>query len=111
MEFVAPLAKVLGRLQGATLHIAQQGMRDPEEAGAAASDYLRLFALTALAYMWARAAKVALDRLEGDGADFYRAKLATARFYMTRLLPQNSGHFAGIMAGKAPLMELEEAAF
>jgi alkylation response protein AidB-like acyl-CoA dehydrogenase len=114
LEFIAPLAKVLGRLQGATLHVAQQGLRDPEEAGAAASDYLRLFALTAMAYIWARMAKVSLDRLDhpgGDNADFYRAKLATARFFMTRLLPQSSAHFSAIMSGKAPLMELEEAAF
>ena len=110
-EFVMPLFKVLGRLQQATLHLAQQGLKDPEEAGAAASDYLRLFALTALAFMWARMARVALDKQEGERAAFYKAKLATARFYMTRLLPQSSGHFAAIMAGKAPIMELEEAAF
>jgi alkylation response protein AidB-like acyl-CoA dehydrogenase len=110
-EFVMPLFKVVGRLQQATLHLAQQGLKDPEEAGAAASDYLRLFALTALAFMWARMARVALDNLEGDRAAFYRPKLATARFFMTRLLPQSSGHFAAIMAGKASIMELEEAAF
>jgi alkylation response protein AidB-like acyl-CoA dehydrogenase len=110
-EFVMPLFKVLGRLQQATLHLAQQGLKDPEEAGAAASDYLRLFALTALAFMWARMARVALDGLEGERAAFYRSKLATARFFMTRLLPQSSGHFAAIMAGKASIMELEEAAF
>ncbi|MDH3970403.1 MAG: acyl-CoA dehydrogenase C-terminal domain-containing protein, partial [Rhodospirillales bacterium] len=110
-EFVMPLFKVLGRLQQATLHLAQQGLKDPEEAGAAASDYLRLFALTALAFMWARMARVALDGLEGERAAFYRSKLATARFFMTRLLPQSSGHFAAIMAGKAAIMELEEAAF
>ncbi len=110
-EFVMPLFKVLGRLQQATLHLAQQGLKDPEEAGAAASDYLRLFALTALAFMWARMARVAVDGLEGERAAFYRSKLATARFFMTRLLPQSSGHFAAIMAGKAAIMELEEAAF
>ncbi len=110
-EFVLPLAKVLGRLQQATLHVAQQGLKDPEEAGAAASDYLRLFALTALAFMWARMARVGLDKLEGDQGAFYRSKLATARFYMTRLLPQSSGLFAALMAGKASIMELEEAAF
>jgi alkylation response protein AidB-like acyl-CoA dehydrogenase len=110
-EFVMPLFKVLGRLQQATLHLAQQGLKDPEEAGAAASDYLRLFALAALAFMWARMARVALDNLEGERAAFYRSKLATARFFMTRLLPQSSGHFSAIMAGKAAIMELEDAAF
>ena len=110
-EFVAPLAKVLSRLQQTTLWIAQQGLKDPEEAGAAASDYLNLFALTALAYMWARMAKLSLSQTEGDMAGFHEAKLATARFFFQRLLPQSSGLFAAIMAGKAPLMEMKEAAF
>jgi alkylation response protein AidB-like acyl-CoA dehydrogenase len=110
-EFVLPLAKAFGRLQQATAWVAQQGLRDPEEAGAAASDYLRLFALVALAYMWAKAAKAVLDRPETEREAFHEAKLATARFYMTRILPQSSGLFAAINAGKAPIMAAEEAWF
>ena len=110
-EFVAPLAKALSRLQQSTLWIAQQGMKDPEEAGAAATDYLNLFAYTALAYMWVRMAKVSLAQAGGDNAAFHEAKLATARFFFQRLLPKSSGHFSAIMAGKAPLMEMKEAAF
>ena len=111
MDFVLPLAKAFGRLQQATAWVAQQGLRDPEEAGAAASDYLRLFALVALAYLWARTAKVALAKREAENGAFYNAKLATARFYMTRLLPQSSALFAAIMAGAKPVMEPEEAWF
>ena len=111
MDFVLPLAKAFGRLQQATAWVAQQGLRDPEEAGAAASDYLRLFALVALAYLWARTAKVALAKREAENGAFYDAKLATARFYMTRLLPQSSALFAAIMAGAKPVMEPEEAWF
>ncbi|MCH7795827.1 MAG: acyl-CoA dehydrogenase C-terminal domain-containing protein [Proteobacteria bacterium] len=110
-EFVLPLAKAFGRLQQATAWVAQQGLRDPEEAGAAASDYLRLFALTALAYIWARTAKVVLDKPEGERQAFHQAKLATARFYMTRILPQTSGLFAAINAGAKPIMAVEEAWF
>ncbi len=116
-EFVLPLAKVFSRLQQATLQVAQRGLADPEEAGAAASDYLRLFALTALAYMWARMARVALSRLNGAAESasqdpgFYQAKLDTARFYVARLLPQSSGLYQGVMAGKSTLMALEEEAF
>ncbi|MEE8500181.1 MAG: acyl-CoA dehydrogenase C-terminal domain-containing protein, partial [Kiloniellales bacterium] len=106
-EFVLPLAKAFGRLQQATAWVAQQGLRDPEEAGAAASDYLRLFALTALAFMWARAAKAVLDKPEGEREAFHQAKLATARFYMTRVLPQTSGLFAAINAGAKPIMAVE----
>ena len=83
-EFVLPLAKAFARLQQLTAQIAQAGLRDPEEAGAAASDYLSFFALVALAYMWARMARVALAQQEGAEAGFYKAKLATARFFMAR---------------------------
>jgi hypothetical protein len=73
-EFVLPLSKAFGRLQQATAEVARRGMGDPFEAGAAATDYLRLFALTALALRWARMAEVALDRQAGEDAGFYRAE-------------------------------------
>jgi hypothetical protein len=111
VEYVLPLAKAFARLQQATAWVAQQGLRDPEEAGAAASDYLRLFALVALAYMWARMAQVILTKPEGERSATHKAKLATARFYMTRILPQTSGLFAAINAGAAPIMQPEEAWF
>jgi butyryl-CoA dehydrogenase len=116
--FVEPLAKAFERLQRATLHLAQAGMKNPDEAGAAATDYLHLFGWTALAYLWARMAKVAAARLEQGGASlsaderlFYEAKLATARFFFARLAPRGGAHFAALMAGSKPLMEFPDAAF
>lgn len=104
-EFVEPLAKGLERLRNATLTIAGRGLADPEEAGAAATDYLKLFALVAVGYMWARMAKIALAKSEaGDG--FHQAKLKTARFYMARLMPETGSLFAQLMAGKRSLMEM-----
>jgi alkylation response protein AidB-like acyl-CoA dehydrogenase len=110
---VLPLAKAFGALQQATAYIAQAGLKDPEEAGAAATDYLRLLGLVALGFMWARSAKVAAEKLpqaNGD-AGFYQAKLTTARFYMDRLLPQTGALWASIRAGKGSMMALEEASF
>ncbi len=113
-EFVLPLAKAFARLQQITLHVAQQGLRNPDEAGAASSDYLRLFALVAMAFMWTRMVQVAMGKLaagaDGD-ASFYEAKIRTARFFMTKLLPENGALFAQIMAGGAPVMDFEDAAF
>jgi hypothetical protein len=108
-----PLAKAFGALQQASAHIASVGLKDPEEAGAAATDYLRLMGLVALGYMWARMAKIAAGKLpeSGEDAAFYKAKLVTARFFMERLLPQASSLWASIRAGKASMMELEDAAF
>ena len=47
----------------------------------------------------------------GDEAWFYKAKLATARFYMTRILPESSSLLTVITAGAKPLMALEAEAF
>ena len=112
-EFVMPLAKAFAKLQQATALIAQKGLKDPEEAGAAASDYLRLFGLVALGWSWLTMVEKAQAKLEaGEGnAAFYEAKIKTARFYMTKLLPQTNSLFITIAAGAKPLMELEEAAF
>ena len=114
---LAPFVKGLGRafeaLQGSTALIAQRGMKDPEEAGAAASDYLRQLGLTALAFMFAKSAKVAQARLaEGTGeADFYKTKIQTATFYFERILPQTASLYLTIKAGKTSMMALDEAAF
>ena len=82
------MAKAFAKLQQATVLIARKGQSDPEEAAAAATDYLQLFGYVALGYMWLRMAKMAQGRLSGGDADavFYEAKLRTARFYMQRTL-------------------------
>jgi alkylation response protein AidB-like acyl-CoA dehydrogenase len=112
-EFVLPLAKAFGKLQQATAAIAQKSLKNRDEAGAAASEYLRLFALVALAYLWARMAEVALDRApEANGrADFYAAKISTARFFFARVLPEANGLFIAVMAGAETVMAPGEDAF
>lgn len=110
-EFIGPLEKAFLRLQRATVFIAEQGLEDPEQAATAATDYLRLFGLVALAYLWARMAQVALEKQAEDEAGFYAAKLATARFFMVRLLPQSGSLLAAILAGKESVMALQESAF
>jgi hypothetical protein len=68
----------------------------------------------ALAFMWAQMVAVAQARLaagaDGD-ASFYEAKVRTARFFMTKLLPESGALFAQIMAGSAPVMDFADAAF
>jgi len=108
--FILPLSKAFGRLQQVTAELARRGLGDPFEAGAAASEYLRLFGLTALAYAWARMARIALDHPD-DQSGFYRAKLATARFFMQRILPETSALSAKCLAGGATLREFEDALF
>ncbi|SCA54762.1 Acyl-CoA dehydrogenase domain-containing protein [Candidatus Terasakiella magnetica] len=110
-EFVQPLAKAFGRLQQATGQLARVGMGKPEEAAAGATEYLRLFGLVALAYMWCRMVEASKDKADEDESGFYGAKITTARFYMEKLLPQTNSLFASIMAGGASMMELDEELF
>lgn len=112
-EFIFPLAKAFAKLQQSTATIAQKGLKDPNEAGAASVDYLRQFALVAMAYMWCKMAKTALDKLESGEGDqnFYDEKVKTARFFMHRMLPEADGRFKMIMAGAQSLMEMDEEQF
>ena len=112
-EFIFPFAKSMMKLQQSTAMIAQRGLKNPDEAGAASVDYLRQFALVALGYMWCRMAKAALEGKESNSTDaaFYDAKLATGRFFMQRMLPEADARFKMVMAGADTLMEMDEAAF
>lgn len=103
-EFVEPLGKAFRLLQEVTAWLAAEAGRDPGEGAAAASDYLRLLGLVTLGYLWARMAERALGALD-DGGDvaFYAGKLATARFFMRRVLPETAGLALTIRSGGAPL--------
>ena len=107
-EMAGQLAKAYGRLQQATAWIAQKGMGNPDEAGAASADYLRLFALVAVGWMWMRMAKAAAAKLPtaNGNAAFYDAKLKTAAFFYARILPETSSLFAAIMSGAKPMMAM-----
>ncbi len=90
----------------------QNAMAKPDNAGAAATDYMQLFGLVTFAYMWARMAKVAQDKIAADGASPYlTTKLVTGRFFMERMLPETSVHLARIQTGAATTMELAAEAF
>lgn len=112
-EFIFPLAKAFAKLQQSTAMIAQKGLKDPNEAGAASTDYLRQFALVALAFMWCKMAKAAFAKLESSEGDkaFYEAKIETARFYFARVLPETEARFKMILAGAQPLMTLKAEGF
>ncbi|PCI19273.1 MAG: acyl-CoA dehydrogenase [Piscirickettsiaceae bacterium] len=109
--FVQPLAKSFSRLQNATLMIAQKGLKNPDEAGAAASDYLRLFGLVAMGYMWAQMAEQAHPKEGIMSKNFYDSKIKTGLFFMDRILPQTGSLLSAIMAGSKSTMALDEAFF
>jgi hypothetical protein len=75
-------------------------------------DYLRLFGLTGLAYMWALMAKAANARVAaGDADPFYAAKLTVGRYFLQRLLPDTGAALAKVKAGAEAVMALPAEAF
>ncbi|OWW18321.1 acyl-CoA dehydrogenase C-terminal domain-containing protein [Noviherbaspirillum denitrificans] len=109
-EFITPLMVALDKVLTFTDEIAARAQQDAAEIGAASTHYLRVVGHFVFAYFWARMARVALDKAD-TGDRFYEAKLATARFYFAKLLPELDYHLAAARAGAAPLMELDEALF
>jgi hypothetical protein len=112
--YVAPLGVAAGHLQQATMWFVQNATDKPDNAGAGATDYLHLFGLVALAYMWAQIAKAAQAKLANgaDGsADRMHAKLVTGHFFMEHMLPETTAQLARIQAGAGSVMELPAEAF
>jgi len=110
--YIAPLSTALGHLQQATGWLMQNALAKPDNAGAAATDYMELFGLVAFAYMWARMAKVANDKIAASGATPYlKTKLVTGKFFMERMLPETSAHLARLQSGSDTTMELAAEAF
>ncbi len=110
--FVEALGKALGDLQQATMWFMQNAMAKPDNAGAGSTDYMHLFGLVALGYMWCRMALAAQGKLKaGDVAERMNVKLVTGRFFMERMLPETGAHLARIQAGAGSVMELPAEAF
>jgi hypothetical protein len=90
--------------------LMQNGLTNPDNAAAASHDFLHLFGLTALAYMWARMVAASQARL-GEGDPFHAGKVATGRYFLQRVLPDAAGHLAKLKTGADSLMALEAEAF
>ena len=112
--YVEPLGKALGHLQQATMWFMANAIAKPDNAGAGSTDYMHMFGLCALGYMWCRMAAAAHDKLKAgaDGAaERMKAKLVTGRFFMERVLPETAAQLARVEAGAASTMELPAEAF
>jgi len=114
-EFIKPLADLGQKLTQLTGEVGMKAMSNADEVGAAAVDYLRVVGHLVLGYFWARSAQIALAKLaeaeeEAQRPDpFYQAKLQTARFYFTRLMPETSSLMRRIRAGSDVLMDTDAA--
>jgi len=112
-EFTGPLATLNKEWGDLTMRIGMKAMQNPNEAGAAAVDYMMYSGYVTLAYLWAWMAKVAQDKIaagEGDKA-FYEAKIKTAQFYFKKILPRTKTHVDAIDSGVDVLMQMDAEAF
>ncbi|MFL2940078.1 MAG: acyl-CoA dehydrogenase C-terminal domain-containing protein [Candidatus Poseidoniales archaeon] len=108
-EFVEPFGKALKGLQKTTLYMAQKGLSNPYEIGAAATDYLRQFGLVAMGYMWLLMLKVAYAKKDTDS--YYEHKIITARFFFERILPETLSRAIAIGSGSKTMMSLPDEGF
>ncbi|MCR6500883.1 acyl-CoA dehydrogenase C-terminal domain-containing protein [Shinella sp. CPCC 101442] len=112
--FTKSLKKGLNDLQAGTMWFMQNAMAKPDNAGAGSTDYMHLFGLVVVGYMWAKIAKAAEEGLAngaGEREDFLKNKLITAKFFMERLMPETTLRKTRIEAGADTTMELAAEAF
>jgi hypothetical protein len=111
--FIGPMNAALGHLQQASMWFAQNALAKPDNAAAGSTDYMHLFGLVALGYMWCRIAEAAIAKLPkaNGSAPRYSAKLVTARFFMERMLPETATRLARIQSGAASIMEMPDELF
>ncbi|WP_306259711.1 acyl-CoA dehydrogenase C-terminal domain-containing protein [Pararhizobium sp. IMCC21322] len=108
-----PLGMAVDDLQSATVWLMENSIAEPDNAGAAANDYMHLLGLVSLGYMWALMAKVSQERLTDETGDraFFEAKLTTGRYFMERCLPKTQTHLTRICSGAESMMALPAEAF
>lgn len=108
-EFTAPLQQAMENLDDLSAWLIAQGQINPNEIGAASVEYLHVFGYTAYAYMWAMMASCAQGKQQQK--DFYAAKMATARFYFSKLLPRVFSLKSSIKSGSESLYLLDSYQF
>jgi alkylation response protein AidB-like acyl-CoA dehydrogenase len=109
-EFITPLADIGDKVTKLTMEIGMKAFQNQDEVGAAAVPYLRVVGHLVYAYFFAQMAKIALEK-QDSGDTFYQSKLATARFYFARLLPETAMLIRQARSGSKSLMELDAELF
>jgi alkylation response protein AidB-like acyl-CoA dehydrogenase len=107
--FVKPVQRGLDTLQQATMWLARRGIANPNDAGAAATDYLRLMGMVTVGWMWSRMAKLATENLAANKASarLYGSKLIFARYWMERMMPECAMLLERVQAGSGTIMAFD----
>ena len=105
--FIAAVADCKAKLEEATNWLVENGLKNFDHAGAASHDYLQLFGLTCLTYMWAKMAKVSAAKIAaGDSDPIYANKLKTGLYFIERWVPEGAMHLAKVKTGADAMMAL-----
>ncbi len=112
-DYAARLEKALGDLQASTMWLMQNGLANPDNAGAGSTPYMHLMGIVSLGLMWLRMANAAQAALATgtDDKAFMEAKLVTARFFAERIMPDTGALRRKLEAGAEAIMALPEDAF
>ena len=109
-EFIIPLKSAISDLAEFTQDVLKRSGQNPNDLGTSANDYLHVFGYTAMAYVWAKMAEVALDNKQ-SGDDFYTSKIQTARYYFARMLPRTQSLILSAKAGSDTLFAIDDELF
>ncbi|WP_417492303.1 acyl-CoA dehydrogenase C-terminal domain-containing protein [Maricaulis sp.] len=110
--FIAAVADCKAKLEEATNWLVENGLKDFNNAGAASHDYLQLFGLTCLTYMWAKMVKVSAAKIAaGDSDPIYANKIKTGQYFIERWLPEGAMHLAKVKTGADAMMALAAEEF
>ena len=112
-DLAGRLEKANGELKAATMWLMQNGMADPNNAGAGAHHYMHIMGIVAVGLMWLRMGEVAVEKLAAGSGDnaFYEAKLVTGRYFGERFTPDAGSLRRKIESGAASMMALPIEAF
>ena len=110
-EFIPPLVKSFGRLQQVTSFIASKGLNNPDEAAGPATDYLKMFSLVAIGYVWTQYAEISFNKQNDDPEGFYKAKIESGKYYMSKILPETGSLMSSILSGAKYYNDLDDKYF
>ncbi len=112
-DFATRLEKSLGDLQASTMWLMQNGLANPDNAGAGSTAYMHQMGIVILGLMWLRMARAAQGALTAgtDEKAFMEAKLMTARFFSERIMPDTGALRRKLEAGSDVIMAMPVEAF
>jgi acyl-CoA dehydrogenase len=109
---VSALKGAILDLKKATAALTQFAIKDPNDAIAGSTDYMHLFGLVALGYMWVLMIQAAQEKIAvGDTSEFLAAKVSTGSFFLERMLPETTLHLRRISAGGKNIIDVPTEAF